>query len=119
MTGLPVRDTQFAKWIDPNAWREKMPGPRWTTLLQEEDKQLKQITRQAPIQERLGPFRAAYEAIHDNFQTVPYQCGPAQVSWHNQFTKSWYYTGSKIKHDARDIVSKGSTVLVNKRHWKR
>lgn len=110
MTGEAVRDTQFAKWIDPNAWMEKMVGSKWISVLREEDIRNKNIIKHSAVQERLGPFRAAYESIHDNFQTVPYECGPAQVSWHNQFTKTWYYTGSKIKHDARDIVSKGSTV---------
>jgi hypothetical protein len=114
MTGEAVRDTKFAAWLDPNAWMEKMSGPKWHAVLREEEARVQKIVKSAAVQRRLGPFRAAYEAIHDTFQSIPYACGPAQVRWHNTFTKTWNYAGSTIEHDARDIVSKDSTVWVTK-----
>ena len=41
MTGVPVRHTQFASWIDPDAWMERMEGPKWSAVLREEEAHVK------------------------------------------------------------------------------
>ena len=110
MTAQPVRHTQFASWLDPDAWMEAMKGPKWEKLLQEESANVHQITSQPSVKRRLSKFRVAYATAHGGETTYPFSCGPVTVTWLNSFFKTWSFTGSSFKHEARDLSSLGSTI---------
>lgn len=103
MTARPIRHTKFASWLDPDAWMEAMKGHKWETLLREEEAHVRQITNQPGVKRRLSIFRVAYESAHATGSDPVFQCGPAHVTWHNSFFKSWYLPGSSVQHEARDL----------------
>jgi len=104
MTGVPVRSIDFASWIDPDAWMERMEGSRWKAVLQEEEAHVKQVITKRAVQERLGPFELAYRSANTKQIDLPFQCGPANVTWKSAFFKSWSFIGSDKTHSARDLV---------------
>jgi hypothetical protein len=85
---------------------ECMEGPRWKAVLQEEEAHIKQYTSKRQVQERLGPFELQYRSANEKQQGLPFQCGPANVTWNSAFFKTWWFRESKKKqsHSARDLV---------------
>jgi hypothetical protein len=113
MTGVPVRDTPFAAWRDPDAWMETMSGPRWSTVLQEERQLVKEAITEPSVLARIGPFRAQYSAQKDKHIPVFFSCGPVQVEWISGFFKKWWFARSPQKtHVARDITANQTMVWV-------
>ena len=111
MTGIPVRDTQFASWIDPDAWMEKMEGPRWKSLVIEERAHITNVMKKNTVQNRLGKYEAYYRSANEKVHTIPFQCGSVHITWINSFFKSWTPIGStKEPHLARDLIGNESTI---------
>lgn len=111
MTGVPVRHTQFASWIDPDAWMETMNGPKWEAILKEEAVFMRDYKQTPQVQKRLAPFRAAFEAAkafseHD----IPFECDSIKIKYSNQFFKVWSAVGSTKKHEVRDLIARDGTV---------
>ena len=50
-----VRDLGFLSWKDPDAWMEQMKGPRWNTLVREENKRLQETIKKyvEPVAKRV------------------------------------------------------------------
>jgi hypothetical protein len=112
MTAVPVRDTPFACWKDPDAWMERMKGPEWNATLQKEASIVHAAIQEPAVKKRLSQFTAAFAVANDTRNVVPFECGPAYVTWHSNFMKSWRFRGSDTEHTARDIVSNGEDVWV-------
>ena len=105
MTGIPVRHTQFASWFDPDAWMEKMSGPRWESVLKEEAALVKDYQQTLEVQKRLAPFRAAFDAAKSHMANdIPFESGPVKITYLGQFFKVWHTIGSKQKHEVRDLA---------------
>jgi len=111
MTGVEVRDTQYAAWSDPDAWMETMKGPKWNAVLQEEDFLVQVAVKQSAVQSRLGLFQQAYRSAKEKLQPILFEAGPITVHWHNLFFKTWWFTAdTTVKHTARDIVVGPNTI---------
>jgi prolyl oligopeptidase PreP (S9A serine peptidase family) len=110
MTSNPIRETPFAVWSDPDAWMESMKGPRWKSVLKEEGNLVQSYTQKPEIQSRIGEFILDYKTKNSQNQTIPFECGPAEVEWHTQFSKSWKFRGTTPQHDARDLVATENSV---------
>ena len=93
MTGLPIRHTQFADWIDPDAWMETMKGPKWNKVLKDESAIVLKETEKPAVKKRLGSFVASIEAAQDINTSIPFECGNSvSVYWHSQFINCLLYT---------------------------
>lgn len=113
MTGIPVRHTQFASWIDNDAWMETMMSSRWNTIVKEEDAYVKKSVTNHAVQKYIQPFESIYKSAKEKMSHItPFMCGPARVEWNNVFFKTWNILGSDKKHVARDITSDGTYVWV-------
>jgi protease II len=111
MTAIPVRDTQFAAWHDPDAWMESMTGARWNAVLQEERNLVKEALIEPSVLSRIGAFRAQYSAQKDKEKSFYFLCGPIQVEWLNTFFKKWWFSRSPQRtHVARDITANQTMV---------
>jgi hypothetical protein len=108
-----VRHTPFASWKDPDAWMEKMSGPRWQAVLKEERRLVASIAKKKAVQQdRVPEFLKVYNTLEDKFQPVQFDCGPAIVQWENAFFKLWRYKGSNQinQKEARDLFCQGEGV---------
>ncbi len=110
MTGVPVRHTQFASWMDPDAWMESMKGKRWEDVLDEEEKIVKQ-SMTPEVNAKFGEFQALFSAAHAKSPTsVPFESGPVNIVWHNQFFLEWTARGGNKSHTVRDLATSPSSV---------
>jgi prolyl oligopeptidase PreP (S9A serine peptidase family) len=115
MTGLPIRHTQFADWIDPDAWMETMKGPRWNKLLKEEAAIVLKETEKPVVKKRLGAFVASIETAQESNESIPFQCGDnVSVYWHSQFIKTWHFKNEKKIHEARDLVCEKNKLWITR-----
>ncbi len=104
MTGEPIRQTKFATWMDPDAWMEKMEGPRWKKVLDEEATIVSRYTNQPAIQQRIPQFQISLQSVKDTIGGIDsFEAGPILVDWTTPFFKHWWWLGSAKKHEARDI----------------
>jgi len=110
MTAVPIRDTPFATWIDPDAWMESMKGSKWKSLLQEESAIIEKTISKPAIQKRLGAFEAAYRSVQEKSSSIQIVCGPINIHWISTFFKVWNFQGSDTKHTCRDIICSDSMV---------
>ena len=110
MTGIEIRDTQFATWKDPDAWMETMSGPRWKAVLNEENSHVKEIVSKPSVKSRIGIFEAHYRSAKEKIYSIPFEVGPIFVQWNSQFFKTWNYKNSTEEHLARDITVKDSVI---------
>jgi prolyl oligopeptidase PreP (S9A serine peptidase family) len=115
MTGLPIRHTQFADWIDPDAWMESMKGPKWNKVLKDESAIVLKETEKPAVKKRLGSFVASIEAAQDINTSIPFECGNSiSVYWHSQFIKTWHFKDEKKIHEARDLICEKNRVWITK-----
>jgi protease II len=103
MTGELIRDTQFASWIDPDAWMEHMKGPKWISVLNEEDDYVEAYKKSHSVNGKWKVYESEYKSAKDQELTLPFQHGPLHITWINMFVKSWYLEGSNQTHEVRDI----------------
>jgi len=106
MTAIPVRHTQFASWIDPDAWMETMKGPKWNAILDEETDLINKFKSLPEVKKRLGPFKKFYSSKPK--KSLPFQSGPCTIEWHGQFFKSWSI--DKKQHEVRDLDTTATSV---------
>lgn len=118
MTAEPVRHTQFASWIDEDAWMEDMKGPRWTRLLDEEEALADSVTKKPAVQSRFRRFQCSYRsAASKQMATKPFELakGAIQIQWHSDFYKTvWFKQDPDTTRLVRDITadSTGSHMYV-------
>jgi hypothetical protein len=111
MTGVAVRDTQFASWIDPDAWMETMKGSKWNAVLDEEESIVHEFETNPAVRSRLPGFRAMYDVAKEaNVTTIRFQSGHISVNWMSQFFKTWTAPGSDRTHTVRDLQAKNDQV---------
>ena len=106
MTAVPVRHTQFASWIDPDAWMETMKGPRWNAVLDEEAAIIDKFKSLPEVKKRLTPFKKFYSSKPK--KSIPFQSGPCTIEWHGQFFKTW--SMGKETHEVRDLDTTATSV---------
>ena len=102
MTAESVRHTKFASWYDPDAWMEKMKGPRWEALLDEEEEIASAVTENPAVKKRLAPFKAFYKKAAVK-EEVLFSSGKVQIQYHSEFFQSWRSTGEW--HQSRDLTA--------------
>lgn len=106
MTAEEIRDTQFATWKDPDAWMEAMRGPKWTAVLDEEERIADSVIQTPGVQRRLGPFRVSYETTLGGRST---ECeagnGAVGILWHSDFYKEWRFRSGSKTHMSRDVCT--------------
>jgi hypothetical protein len=101
MTGVPVRDTKFASWIDEDAWMEKMKGARWEKLLNEEEENVSKYTDLPEVKKRIKKFRSEYKSTD---KIIPFQHNLITIYWENAFFKRWSFINSDVQHVCRDVL---------------
>lgn len=106
MTGVPVRNTQFASWIDKDAWMETMKGPKWKNVLKEESNLVKTYTEQPKVKKRIAEYVDLYNTHRNNsLKDIPFQNGIVEIKWQSEFFKTWYFINSPDKiHECRDVL---------------
>ena len=104
MTGIPVRTTKFASWFDPDAWMEKMRGPKWEDILDEEATLAKHYSELPIIQKRKNQYILDFKAVGHHTTSMPFYYGVFTIQWHNAFFKSWNVLGAKESHSARAVL---------------
>ena len=106
MTGVPVRNTQFASWIDKDAWMETMKGPKWKNVLKEEANLVKTYTEQPKVKKRIAEYVDLYNTHRNNLlKDIPFQNGIVEIKWQSEFFKTWYFINSPDKiHECRDVL---------------
>lgn len=106
MTGVPVRHTKFASWIDEDAWMEKMSGPRWNAVLKEEADLVKIHTGHPKVKKRISENIDLYDTLKNKSLTdIPFQNGIVQIKWQSEFFKIWWFINSPDKiHECRDVL---------------
>ena len=106
MTGVPVRHTKFASWIDEDAWMEKMSGPAWKRVLKEEADLVKIHTGKPEVKKRISNYLELYKSLSaKKLEDIPFQSGLIQIKWQSEFFKTWWFINSpEKKHECRDVV---------------
>lgn len=104
MTGIPVRTTKFASWFDPDAWMEKMRGPKWEDILKEEASNANRYLKSHQIQKRTEQCLTEYKAVSHLQPSMPFYYGVYTINWHNNFFKTWKVLGAKETHTARAVL---------------
>jgi protease II len=114
MTAESVRHTKFASWYDPDAWMEKMKGPRWEALLDEEEQIVNKITENPAVKKRLTPFKAFYEKAAVK-EEVLFSSGKVQIQYHSEFFQSWSWSNQTHEtYQSRDLVATDTHVWVTR-----
>jgi protease II len=105
MTGVPVRHTKFATWIDTDAWMEKMSGPAWKNILKEEATLVGSYIKKPEVKERISEYLALYKSLSaKKLKDIPFQSGPIMIKWISEFFKNMWFINSPEKiHVCRDI----------------
>ena len=106
MTGIPIRHTKFASWIDNDAWMEKMSGPAWKKVLKEEADLIKIQTEKQEVKKRISNYLELYKTLSaKKLEDSPFQSGLIKIKWISEFFKSWWFINSPEKtHMCRDVV---------------
>ncbi len=112
MTAVPVRDTLFASWVDPDAWMEVMKGDRWKKVIEEEQRLTHDYTTLPSVKELIQDAVNEYKRADEKKNPIPFYTGILQVYWISQFFKQWSFLGSSLQRTARDIQSTSHGVFV-------
>ena len=106
MTGVPVRHTKFASWIDEDAWMERMSGPKWKAVLKDEATLIKKYTDKQEVKKRISDYIELYKNLSSKKLTdIPFQSGIVQIKWQSEFFKTWWFINSpEEKHECRDVL---------------
>lgn len=103
MTGIPVRITKFASWLDPDAWMETMKGPNWEKLLKEENEIVQSIYT-TTVEKKAKEYVLDYKAQSHLVAPHPYYYGIYTIHWHSSFFKTWKVLGSNHEHTVRSVI---------------
>ena len=82
MTGEPVRDLGYAAWYDPDAWLETMSGPRWNSVIKDENNRISSFTKNLVIKDEY------HHKVSANFI-----CGPLRIAPAESITIRWNWFG--------------------------
>lgn len=102
MTGNPIRQTKWASWFDPDAWMERMVGPRWEQTLTQEAQHVKQAFQTYQIEPIHSKFRIQMASKQTPVEHPSYEAGGIQIRHMGSFMKQWNWLGDSVIHDARD-----------------
>ena len=104
MTAEPVRDIGYAAWYDPDAWMEKMDGPRWDSIIKSENKRVADYAKRPEVLMRLTNFNALAERGHALSQISPnFKSGPVNISPMGSIFIRWNFESSRSYHICRDV----------------
>lgn len=102
MTGTPVRNTQFASWLDEDAWMETMRGPKWNKILDEEADIVSSYISKPEVKRRILNFTNYYNLIILQ-KPLLFQNKFVQIKHISSFFKEWNFLGQE-RHQCRDLV---------------
>jgi len=109
MTAIPVRHTKFASWFDPDAWMEKMSGPKWKAVLKEEESLVKSYTNKPEVKKRIHDYVEVYKKTKD--MQILFNQSSITIDWQSNFFKSWWFlTSPEIRHSCRDVLECNNAV---------
>ena len=92
MTGEPVRDLGYAAWYDPDAWLENMSGPRWFSILREENQRVDRFSKDIEI-----------KTVFNYSPSPNYLSGSLKISHVDSMNYSWSWEGGT--YYGRDVIS--------------
>jgi len=109
MTGVPVRHTKFASWIDEDAWMEKMSGQAWKNVLKEEAALIKTHTDKPEVKKRINNYIELYKKTKDI--TILFNQPTITIDWKSPFFKTWWkHSSPNTRHECRDVIESGDAV---------
>jgi len=97
-----VRDLGFVAWKDPDAWMEKMEGPRWNAVIKEENQRFEKLIRAPEIQQKIKEFRGLLPSESEHFL---FHSDSVEILYRNQFFLEWRWGNTTSTYKARDVVS--------------
>lgn len=103
MTGVPVRSTKFASWMDEDAWMETMKGPKWKKVLDEEESLVESYTKLPSVKKNISKYIEYYKNLQTK-PSIPFRHNLVEIEWISTFFKTWSFIGSKDIHECRDIL---------------
>lgn len=98
-----TRNLGFAKWNDPQAWMERMKGPRWRNLLKEEENRFQEFVSRTPNIPDFEIELSLYQPTEANgrFETEDVIIVPKGT-----LNYEWRYANSTEYHHAAELDAK-------------
>ena len=108
-----VRDLGFLSWKDPDAWMEQMKGPRWNTLVREENKRLQETIKKYVEPSQIETFKKELAHAGRLYDLECFESGPIKITPNGMFNVKWRFEdeASTQRKEARDIYSDGKLVV--------
>ena len=105
MTGVPVRSTKFASWVDEDAWMETMKGTKWKHVLNEEETNVKSYITLPSIKKRISSYVNYYTTLQKHtMPSIPFRHNFVEIQWQSAFFKTWSFIGTNQSHECRDVL---------------
>jgi hypothetical protein len=100
---MKKRTLKFLSWYDPNAWMEKMKGPKWDNMVLKENKLFKtQVEKVCTIDElaqKMEEFKLIKEGVFFEYNNI-------LLETHGYYENYFYNNSEKIQYIDFDIVNK-------------
>ena len=105
MTGQEIRDIGYLAWRDPDAWMEKMSGPRWDSLVKEENNRFKNLLHKKTTPSTIAKFKSELIAAHAYFDLECFKAGQIRITPLSAFTLQWRFDDEPLskRRTAGDI----------------
>jgi len=111
MTAEPIRNLGYIAWKDPWAWMEKMSGPKWKELLNNEEKNWNTIVGQEAVRKNIPEFREQISKATEFIDAEVYSigCNSIFISYSKK-DSFWRWKWSKRRERFYDIDFQGNIV---------
>lgn len=112
-----VRNLGIVAWRDPSAGLEKMSGPKWNRIVNEENRHFADYLRHPAIQTRIPAYEAALEAaeaaVDKPWFALNYRGRTVVDIYPNgNAGLEWTFTGQTVRHEASDVDVAEDTLMV-------
>jgi hypothetical protein len=91
MTGQEIRDIGYLAWRDPDAWMEKMSGPRWDSLVKEENRHFKDLLHKTTDAKTITKFKSELIDASGHYDLECFQAGPIKITSLSAFALQWRF----------------------------
>jgi hypothetical protein len=91
MTGQEIRDIGYLAWRDPDAWMEKMSGPRWDSLVKEENRYFKDLLHKTTDAKTITKFKSELIDASRHYDLECFQAGPIKITPLSAFALQWRF----------------------------
>lgn len=103
-----IRDLGFLAWRDPDAWMEKMSGPAWEALVDDENKRLRSLLQ--GIDPLITRFKGELTKAASYYNWEIFGRSPIRITPISAFSIQWRFEGDTQTITARDIDTNGEYV---------